>query len=245
MPRFFTRKNLLLIGLLSFIMFMTFLPHLSMNYYLPFHVDEWINLSYSRAIMDSSSVSFPDPYTGEDLLSNAEIGFHTFTASLSWITTSSLNTLFLFMPSILALFLGLTVFIIGEKAEKKFGFEACLFIALIPTTIRYLGPSFYVAVAVGLLFLLFLLWLIQQKQNTFLILIAPVIWSLAIIHPATAFAGIIVASIYCIMLTVEKHKKVALITGLNIAIIVIPFIFLFIIPSRWKFAIDILLKVPK
>jgi hypothetical protein len=114
---FLTRKNLFLLGLLGFILFMTFLPHLSMNYYLPFHVDEWIHWSYSRAIMDCGSVSFLDPYTGGSLVMDPEIGFHTFTASLSWLTTSSLLSLFLFMPSILALFLGLTAFTIGERAE--------------------------------------------------------------------------------------------------------------------------------
>ena len=35
-------KILLLILILGFSVFMTFLPHWSDNYYLPFHVDEWI-----------------------------------------------------------------------------------------------------------------------------------------------------------------------------------------------------------
>ena len=239
---FLTRKNLLLLGLLGFTVFMTFLPHLSMNYYLPFHVDEWIHWSYSRAIMDYGSVSFPNPYTGGQFLGNPEIGFHTLTASLSWLTTSTFSTLFLCMPSVFAVFLGLTAFAIGERADKKFGLEACLLISLIPTTTRYLGPSFYVAVAVGLLLLLFLLWLLQQKHYRFTLLIAPVIWCLVLIHPATAFAGIIIATIYSIMFFVEKNIKIAVITGLNIALTCLPFIILLIIPSRWTYAIDIFLN---
>jgi hypothetical protein len=239
---FITQKNFLLLALLGFTVFMTFLPHLSQNYYLPFHVDEWIHWSYSRSIMDYGSVSFLDPYTGKGFLIDTEIGFHTLTASLSWLTTSSLLTIVLFMPTIFALFLGLTAFNIGEKTEKKFGLDACLLLSLIPTTTRYLGPSFYVAVTAGLLLLLFLVWLIQQKHYRFLILIAPLIWCLVFIHPVTAFAGVIVASIYCIMLIFEKNKKFAVVTGLNIVLASIPFIFLLTIPSRWASEIDKLLQ---
>lgn len=242
-PRFFTRKNLLLLSLLSFILFMTFLPHFSMNYYLPFHVDEWIHWSLSRAVMDQGSVTFPDPYIGSGTLANPEIGFHTLTTSISWLTTSSLYTLFLFMPSIIALFLGLTAYNIGERADKKFGLEACLLISLIPTTTRSLGPSFYVAVSTGLLLLIFLVWLIQQKQYSFSLLITPVLWCLFLIHPVTAFAGIIIAIIYSLMLVVEKNYKIAIITGMNIALTCIPLVILLTILSRWKYAFDIFLKV--
>lgn len=237
-----TQKNLLLLVLLAFTIFLTFLPHLSKNYFLPFHVDEWVHWSYSRSILDYGSVSFPNPYTGEALLENAEIGFHTFTASVSWLSTSSLLSIFLFMPSILALFLGLTAFNIGEKADKKFGLEACLFISLVPTTTRYLGPSLYVAVAMGLFLLLFLVWLIQQKQYRFMVLIAPVIWCLVLIHPTSAFAAVLVVSLYCLMLALEKNKKIAVITGLSLVCTSIPFLILLLIPSRWSFAIDIFLK---
>lgn len=239
---FVTWKNLLLLGLLGFTVFMTFLPHLSMNYYLPFHVDEWIHWSYSRSIMDSGSVSFLDPYTGVGTVLDPEIGFHTFTASVSWLTSSSLLTLFLYMPSVLAVFLGLIAFCIGERSEKKFGYEALLLISFIPTTTRYLGPSFYVAVAVSLLLLVFLVWLIQQKQYPFILLVAPVIWCLALIHPASAFAGLIVVGIYGIMLLVEKNMKIAFTVGLTIALTCIPFLILLLVPSQWKFAIDIFLN---
>jgi hypothetical protein len=192
--------------------------------------------------MDAGSVSFPNPYIGGAAPMDPEIGFHTFTASVSWLTSSSLLTLFLYMPSILAVFLGLTAFCIGERSEKKFGYEALLLISLIPTTTRYLGPSFYVAVSVSLLLLVFLLWLIQQKQYPFILLVAPVIWCLALIHPASAFAGLIVVGIYGIMLLVEKNMKIALTLWLTIALTCIPFLILLMVPSQWKFAIDIFLN---
>jgi hypothetical protein len=239
---FFTRRNLLLFCLLGFMVFMTFLPHLSMQYYLPFHVDEWIHWSYSQAIMDAGSVSFLNPYTGGAPPMDPEIGFHTFTASVCWLTSSSLLTVFLFMPSILMVFLGLTAFCIGERSMKKFGFEACLLVSLIPTTTRYLGPSFYVAVAMGLLLVLFLVWLIQQQRYSFSLLLAPVIWCLALIHPATAFAGLIVVGIYCLALAVEKNFKMAASTGLNLVLACLPFLLLLLISSRWKQAVDVFLN---
>lgn len=242
LPVFFTWRNLLLFCLLVFVVFMTFLPHLSMNYYLPFHVDEWVHWSFSRSIMDYGSVNFPDPYTGGYYIISSEIGFHVFTASISWFSTCSLLTLFLFLPSVFAVFLGLIAFCIGERAERKFGFEALLLIALIPTTTRYLGPSFYVAVAMGLLLMLYLVWIIQQKHLKFLFFIAPIIWCLALVHPATAFAGLLVVGIYAFMLVFEKHYKYAVYTGLNIVLTCLPFLILLMIPSRWKWGIDIFLN---
>lgn len=239
---FFNWRNLLIFCLLGFAVFMIFLPHFSMNYLLPLHVDEWVHWSYSRAVIDTGSVHFSNPYTWNLTFANHEIGFHTYTASLYWFSSSSLLTLFLYMPSILAVFLCLTAFCIGERSEKKFGFEACLFVSLIPTTTRYLGPSFYVAVTVGLLLLLFLVWIIQQERFAFSLLIAPLIWCLFLIHPLTAFAGFILASIYCIMLVIEKKYRIATISGTNTALACIPFVILVFSPSRWKDAIDVFLN---
>lgn len=241
-PVFFTWRNLLLICLLGFIVFMTFLPHLSMDYYLPFHVDEWVHWSYSRAIMDAGAVSFPNPYIGGLSPINPEVGFHTFTASLCWWTSSSLLTIFLALPSVFMMFLGLTAFCIGQRSEKKFGYEALLLVSFIPTTTRYLGPSFYVAVSLGLLLVLFLVWLILQQRYSFSLLLAPVIWCLVLIHPATAFAGMIVVGLYCIMLACEKKFKTAASNAVNLLIACLPFLLLLLVPSRWKNAVSVFLS---
>ncbi|MFA5101962.1 MAG: hypothetical protein WC525_02295 [Candidatus Thermoplasmatota archaeon] len=241
-PVFITWKNLLLLCLIGFIVFMTFLPHLSMDYYLPFHVDEWVHWSYSRAIMDAGSVSFPNPYIGGSSPINPEVGFHTFTASLCWWTSCSLLTIFLVMPSIFMLFLGLTAFCIGQRSEKKFGYEALLLISFIPTTTRYLGPSFYVAVGIGLMLLLFIIWLFQQENLILSFLVTPVIWCLSLIHPATAFAGIIVTSVYSLMFLVERKLKTAIITGSTVILACLSLLILLFIPSRWSYAINVFLS---
>ena len=57
-------KALLLLGILVFTAFMAFLPHLSNDYYLPFHVDEWIHWEFSRAVVEQGSSVFINPYTG-------------------------------------------------------------------------------------------------------------------------------------------------------------------------------------
>jgi hypothetical protein len=102
--------------ILAFAAFMIFLPHLSNGYYLPFHVDEWIHWQYSRAVMEQGSSVFVDPYTGSGTTRSLESGFHYITASLKWTTDISFNTIFVFMPSIIAIFASLAAFNIGERS---------------------------------------------------------------------------------------------------------------------------------
>ena len=114
-------KLVWLLAILVFVFFMMFLPHLSNNYYLPFHVDEWIHWSYSRSVIESGHSTFINPYTGGGNIANPEIGFHIATCCIKWISGTSFLTIFLFMPSIIGVLISLTVFNIGERSKRKFG----------------------------------------------------------------------------------------------------------------------------
>src|SRR4030042_1099089 len=157
-------RVLLLLGILTFTVFMAFLPHLHNRYYLPFHVDEWIHWEYSRAVMEQGSSLLINPYTGNDTIRSLESGFHYITVSLKWITGTTFNTIVVFMPAVIMLFMSLIAFTIGERSERKFGLEVAFLIAFIPTTCRILGPSFSVALTMGLLFTIFIIWLVQLKK---------------------------------------------------------------------------------
>jgi hypothetical protein len=228
-------KLLLLVIILAFAAFMIFLPHLSNGYYLPFHVDEWIHWQYSRAVMEQGSSVFIDPYTGSGTIRSLESGFYYITASLKWITGTTFDTIVVFMPAVVMLFMSLIAFAIGERSERKFGLEAAFLIAFVPTTCRMLGPSFYVALAMGLLFTIFIIWLAQLKKLLATLLIPVFIWCVLLIHPPTALACIIITFLYGLVLLLEKEYKFSILTmGLSL----IPVGLVFLLASRWGYALQ-------
>ena len=233
------KKYILLLVILGFSFFMMFLPHLANTYYLPFHVDEWIHWSYTRGVIESGATAFLNPYTGSGTIINQEIGFHIATGCLNWLSGSTLLTIFLFMPAILAVFSSLIAFNIGERNDRKFGLEAAFLVAFIPTTVRFLGPSFYVAVTLGLLLLIFTIWLGQLKKFQGALFIAGFIWTMFIVHPPTALAGVVIMLIYAIFLAIEKEYTIA---GLTTLFTILPLIIVYILTTRWDYAIEILME---
>ena len=228
-------KLLLLVFVLGFTVFMIFLPHLKDGYFLPFHVDEWEHWSYSRAVAESGSTSFVNPYLGQGILQPLEIGFNLVVSGISWISGSNFVTIFVFMPSLIAVFTSLAAFNIGEKTERKFGLEAAFFVALIPTTCRMMGPSFFVPLALGLLFIVLIIWILQQKTYQAMLLIPFIIWCMFLIHPPTALAGFMVSIIFTVLFLFEKKYKLSLLTvGLSL----IPIGFMLLLLTRWNMSIQ-------
>ncbi|MFW6122276.1 MAG: hypothetical protein ACOC80_15445 [Petrotogales bacterium] len=228
-------KFILLILILAFSVFMISLPHWSDHYFLPFHVDEWIHWSYSKSVIESGSSSFINPYTGGGVVQSLELGFHFIIASINWFTGSNFVTVFVFMPSIIAVFVGLTAFNIGERAERKFGLEAAFLVSFIPTTCRFLGPSFFVPVALGLLFIAFLIWLGALRKLSAALLIPFFIWCTFLIHPPTALAALIIIFSYALLLILEKEYKLTIIT---IVLSLIPIAMLFLLATRWDYSLQ-------
>jgi hypothetical protein len=218
---------------------MMFLPHLTNNYFLPLHVDEWIHWSNTQAVMQSGSTTFLDPYAGLEIVSSGEIGFHITTACLSWLSGANILSIFLFMPSIIGILISIIAFNIGERSKRKFGLEAAFFIGFIPTTIRFLGPSFYVAVTLGLLLLIFLIWLTQLKnwQSTFLFMLF--VGYTFTVHPQTALAAIIFISIYSVFLVFEKKYIIALLMEI---FTLLPIIIAYFFTTNWDYYIEMLLE---
>jgi PKD repeat protein len=142
------------------------------------------------------------------------------------------------MPTIIGIFVSLTAFNIGERSKRKFGLESAFLIGFIPTTIRFLGPSFYVAVAIGLLLLIFVIWAGQLKKMQGSLLMAAGIWLMFVIHPPTALAGIIIMLIFPVFLTMEKKYKSALITGIFSALAIISIIVLHYFTETWDYYIE-------
>jgi hypothetical protein len=202
---------LLLVGVLVFAAYMGFLPHLKESYYLPFHIDEWIHWTYTKSFMESTATSFVNPYLGVGIKHTLEPGFSYLVASLHWISGANFNTIFVFMPALITIFTSLAAFNLGNRHSRPFGLEAALFVAVIPTTCRMMGPSFFVPVAIGLLFLTFLLWFLQlKKQLAHTLLVGIGLWVIFLIHPPTALAAMIITFIYALVVLFDKQFKQSL-----------------------------------
>jgi len=205
--RRFLFKIIILIGIIIFVFYLTFLPHIKQNYYLPFHGDEWVHWAFTRAFIEEGSIKFVNPFTGKGEVLSPEIGFHVFLASFKWLSTAGLRTIFIFMPSVIAAFTALAAFCIGERGNKKFGLTAALMIAFIPTTVRILGPSFLVPVASGLFFILATLWIAQSEGKIKYVLLPLFILFVLLMHPPSAGATVITVFCYAIFRIAEKKYK--------------------------------------
>ena len=182
--------------ILAFAFFMAFIPHLTYAY--PLHVDEWYHFGRSQALTQAQTITLPDSY---------ENGFFLFISNIKLFTGLSWVNVFLFFPGIIFMLTVLSSYAIGRRANC--GLEAAFFVALIPTTVRFLGPSFLVPVALGLLFLAVVLFLLHNfeinatKAFVLFLLLA----FLFLCHPITAIAASIVCLIYGFTILWESEEK--------------------------------------
>ena len=229
------RKAWILLAIIIFAGLMMLLPHIRDGYFLPFHVDEWEHWVNTRAVMSTGSTSFIHPYTGSGSLRHPEIGFHLITSSILWASGSNINTVFVFMPFFLGMFLSLTAFCIGQRCMSKFGLYAAFTVAFIPTTCRMMGPSFYVPVGLGLLFVAFSLWLVSREKILGSIILGFTVASTFVMHPPTAFAELLIIFSYSIVLLLKKKIRLSLMT---MGVICIPMLLVAFIATRWSYLID-------
>jgi len=138
--------------------YIAFIPH--SNYLYPIHIDEWVHLAFSRAMMDAGSLTFANPFSSGAAVPfspGLEAGFHLFWGVFQQISGLSWITVYRFFPGIIFMITVLCAYILGKRGG--YGWEAAFFTCLIPTTIGILGPAFLVPVALGLVFILLALFL--------------------------------------------------------------------------------------
>jgi len=228
-------KYIMLIILLFFSFLMIFMPHMLNNHYLPFHVDEWIHWSNTGGIIDSGQTAFTNRYIGSGITASPEVGFHISTACLHFLSGANLLTIFLFMPVIIGFLMCLTAFNIGERSKRRFGLEAAFLIAFIPTTARYMGPKFYVAVSLGLLLLIFIIWISQLQKIQFTPILSILVIFTFFVHPVTALACVVFLLIYSFFILFEKNYKISFLIAIFSTL---PFIIFLLISTRWTMFIE-------
>ena len=77
---------LVLLPIMALAFYIAFIPH--HNYPYPVHIDEWVHLAYSKAILQAGNTTFIDPFYGEETIGltdshlgmgpHLEFGFHLF-----------------------------------------------------------------------------------------------------------------------------------------------------------------------
>jgi hypothetical protein len=222
--------------------YVAFIPHL--NYPYPVHVDEWVHLTFSQAMLNAGSTTFANPFGQSaattfgqpivNLSSNPESGFHLFWGIFQRISGLSWLTIFRYFPSIILMMTVLSVYTLARR--EGFGWEATLFTSLIPTTIGMLGPAFLVPVATGLIFIPLAIFLAFNFRTLWSYLVMFIFTALLLaMHAATAVGLVIILAPY-ILLTLRSEFKHSL--GITLAL-VIPFI----APFPWIF--DLLLPTAK
>ncbi len=218
-----------LLPVLALAFYINFIPHL--NYPFPVHVDEWVEMTLSQAILKAHHITFTDPFLGNSLVtisSNLEAGFQIFLGSIQAVTGLSWEVIFRFFPAIIAVISALSVYIIARP--YRFGWEAALLTALIPTSVGVLGPAFLVPVALGLVFIPLSLWAVFRLRGwlSYLLVFIYCTFLLAIHAPSAVFLVIILLP-YLVMNLKGNFRQVA---GVSIAL-ALPFLVIF----PWIFAL--------
>lgn len=140
---------LVIVGLVAFHPHLNLLTGDTRTY--PVHMDEYVHWGFALSIQQSGDADTHNIFAGggdgefslkEDL---HERGFHVYLAALQEATGIPWTALFAFAPAIVAMLTALAVYVLARRWGA--GLEAALFVAAIPTTLRFLGPGFLVPIA--------------------------------------------------------------------------------------------------
>ena len=216
--------------------YIAFIPH--QGYPYPLHIDEWVHLANSEAILKAGSTTYNDPFLGVSatgLSSNLEAGFQLFWGIFHQISGVSWLTIFRYFPGVIFAITVLSVYVLAQR--RGFGWEAALFVSLIPTTVGILGPSFLVPVAMGLLFVSLSLFIAFNFRSvwSYIVLFVFTCFLLSI-HAPSAISLVIILIPY-ILLNLRGNFKHSLGMALALAVPFLapfPWIFSMLLPTAQK-----------
>lgn len=189
-------------------------PHANVEtgrvYRFPVHLDEYYHWGMFTAMQRSGSLSFDDPFSGSRgefsfASSLHERGFHAFWAVIQEATGLDWVLVFLLAPTAVATFLGLAVFALARRWGA--GSLAALWVAAIPTTLRFLGPGFLVPIAFALPLVVVGLFAIFHLRGTGSLLVfsllAAALWP---IHAMGALALLLAGGIFAVERLVRSPR---------------------------------------
>jgi len=190
----------------------------------PVHLDEHLHWGFAKAALEQRTVSFGDPFSGEPTAEYSleahlhERGFHAYLGAFQGVTGIPWEAIFGAGPVVVALLLALAVYALAQRWGA--GLEAALWVAAIPTTLRFLGPGFLVPIAFALPILVAgLIATFAPRSIGTLLIVAVVAAALWPIHVIAAVAFLVVAGAHALLsLRASPWGTVAVLAAL-----VIPF----------------------
>ncbi len=226
---------LLLIMVLAF--YMALIPH--QNYPYPVHIDEWVHLANSKALLEAGSTTYTDPFLGEGMVTimtpsgfwaNRGAGFYIFLGTFHQITGISWLAIFKYFPAFIFVITVLSVYILAKR--HGFGWEAAFFTGLMPTTVGILGPGFLVPVALGLPFIPLSLFLVFHSTTKWSYLLLFLMAGFLLYMHATTAIGMAIVLIPYILLNLKGNFKRSLIILLAITLpfLALPWTFKMLLP---------------
>ncbi|MFC1945241.1 hypothetical protein ACFLWF_00640, partial [Chloroflexota bacterium] len=206
-----------LVPILVLAFYITFIPHFDYAYAV--HIDEWIHIAYSNALLNAGTIFHSDPFTGQGsagMVTLLELGYHLPFAIFHDLSGISWMDISRYAPSIVFVITVLSVYIFAKRLG--FGWEAALFTCLIPTTVGIMGPAFMVPVAMALTFSVIILYLVFYFRTIWsYIVICVLITFLVILHATSAILAIMLL-IPFLILGLKSEFKHSMFTTLAITI---------------------------
>lgn len=218
---------LMLLFIMALAFYLAFIPH--QNYSYPVHIDEWMHLTHSKAILQAGDTTLIEPFTASRTIgpsSNLAVGFHLFWGVFHQISGISWLTIFKYFPGIVFMITVLSVYALARR--EGFGWEAALLTCMIPTTVGILGPGFLVPVAMGLLFIPLSLFLAFNFKTVWSYLVLFIFTCFLLSMHAITAVGMVIALMPYILLNLKGNFKHSL--GITLAL-AIPFL----APFPWIF----------
>lgn len=230
-------KHLLIIGsivtlTMLFALILNFSPHFYYPY--PLHVDEYIHLEAAKQILEKGNINNMTDPTGRFQHNDMKIGYHIFLSEIFiWTNMKMENTIFI--PVIFSVFSIIITYIYLRRFSKISALVAIILIALIPTTVGFLGEKFIVPVNISFIAIPGVLFLIDRYErepaNKNLIPFIPLISISLLFHPPSGFAVLTIILAYIILLAFRlnteegvkaKNKifKILLISAISLVIVI-------------------------
>ena len=192
-----------LVGILLFAFWVGMDPHWDYEY--PLHVDEWHAMGYTDATLSEGDLGYPNPYGSGEIHNHQEFGFHLFLGLIKTVSGISWLELYRIAPGLIVGLLSLLVYTLGRS--RGYGWAAALFVPLIPTSVRTVGPEFLVPVSIALLLITTALLVLQGMKSRgmgeSLWILLVILGGTIFIHPPTEVVLTILVALYLVTYVIE------------------------------------------
>ncbi|MFH0815409.1 MAG: hypothetical protein V1934_01130 [Methanobacteriota archaeon] len=161
------------------------------GYYRPIHTDEWHYWAHAQSMMGQGVWNFQEAYYGYNAGNHAEGGFLLTIGTFQNLSGIDWGWLFAFGPVLISAMTIMACYAIGKSFEAAI--PCALLGAMLPTTLRFLGPGFLVPITLGFLLILGLILILLRFKSLWLLPLIIIIEVYALLmHPPTALAGLII-----------------------------------------------------